>query len=118
MGRGVTVLRPYQQPNPSNHNNAQNGQTMMTIPFSTVGRLPVPGDNAAIAIRILEPGTTIQYGDKTFQISHKILEGHRFAVEPIAKGSNILSWALPFGKALKDIQPGEYLANANVITEL
>ncbi|MDQ7025150.1 MAG: UxaA family hydrolase [Anaerolineae bacterium] len=90
----------------------------MTIALDTIGRLPVEGDNAAIATQTLNIGTVIQYGQTTFEISHAILEGHRFAIEPIMAGDDIMSWGLPFGKAIKDIQQGEYLVNQGVITEL
>lgn len=90
----------------------------MTIALDNIGRLPVAGDNAAIATQIIKDGTQIQFGDSVFQISHTILEGHRFAIQPIASGATIKSWGLPFGKALKDIHQGEYLVNAGVITEL
>jgi hypothetical protein len=49
------------------------------------------------------------------ELSHTILEGHRFAVEPIGAGEELLSWNLPFGRALRAIRPGEYLCNAGVL---
>ena len=51
-------------------------------------------------------------------LTHTILEGHRFAIEPIAEGETLLSWGLPFGRALRAIQPGEYLCNAGILEAL
>lgn len=68
-----------------------------------VARLPVGGDNVAIACRRLERGTIVAVGDKTFALDYTVLEGHRFAVARIAQGASLLSWGLPFGYALRDI---------------
>lgn len=76
--------------------------------------LPATGDNAAIATRRLEPGET--FGEIT--ILQTVLEGHRVAAKKIEAGEPILSWGLPFGRALKPIAPGEYLANARILEVL
>ncbi len=90
----------------------------MTYTFEKIGRLPAPGDNVAIAIQTLDAGTTITFGAETWQLSHTVLAGHRFAVQPIATGENLLSWGQTFGVALKTIAPGNYVCNAAVLNEL
>ena len=90
----------------------------MTFEFSEVGRLPLPGDNVAIAIHRLEAGSQIQYGDDIFALDHIIMEGHRFAIKPIAAGDFLLSWELPFGLATRSIEPGNYVCNAEILTAL
>jgi len=67
--------------------------------------LPTENDNVAIACCRLEQGTSISVSGETTVVTldHTILEGHRFAVEPIRKGDPLLSWGLPFGCALRDI---------------
>ena len=86
--------------------------------FADVGRMAMLGDNVAIAIRTLQKGTVIRCQDQELILDHTILEGHRFAVRPIALGEQLLSWELPFGVALKSILPGEYVVNQNVLAEL
>ncbi|RMF90589.1 MAG: altronate hydrolase, partial [Nitrospinota bacterium] len=86
--------------------------------FATIGRLPGPTDNVAIAVRRIEAGTEIVYQGRAFVLSHTVLEGHRFAVMPIAAGEPLLSWGLPFGIALRDIAPGEYVCNQPMLDEL
>src|SRR5437899_6253607 len=81
------------------------------IAFEKVGRLPAPGDNVAIAVRRLDAGTAIQYGATRFTLPVTILEGHRFAIAPIAVDEPLLSWGLPFAFALRPIAPGEYVCN-------
>lgn len=86
--------------------------------FDDIGRLPTPGDNAAIAARRLDAGTEFVYQDSVVKLSHTVLEGHRFAVEPIPRDAWLKSWGLPFGKAVKSIEPGEYLCNAGILQAL
>lgn len=86
--------------------------------FSEIGRLPLPGDNVAIATRRLPAGTVIEQGGTPFTINHTILEGHRFAVHPIAPGESLLSWKLPFGIATRPIAPGDYVCNDGMLDAL
>ena len=86
--------------------------------FDEIGRLPEPGDNVAIAIERLERGTQVEHGGDRFRIRHTVLEGHRFAAEPIAAGQELLSWGLPFGRAIVDIEPGDYACNAKILEVL
>ncbi len=86
--------------------------------FAEVARLPLAGDNVAIAVQRLEAGSEIRYGETSFSLDYTLLEGHRFAVEEIARGSNLLSWGLPFGRALFDIAPGEYARNAGMLAAI
>ena len=81
-------------------------------------RLPAPGDNVAIAVRRLDAGTELQHGDEVIAIRHTVLEGHRFVFAPVAAGQALLSWGLPFGDALRDLNPGEYLCNDRILQAL
>src|SRR5690349_21196600 len=91
---------------------------METFALEAVGRLPVPGDNVAIAGKRLEAGTTIEYKGQRFALSHTVMEAHRFAVQPIAAGEKLMSWALPFGQARRAIAPGEYICNQGMLDAL
>ena len=90
----------------------------MVVKFEDVGRLPHPEDNVAIAIRRLEAGTVITMDDTQFTLTDTILQGHRFAVRNIPTGSSLLSWGQPFGIASRDILPGDYARNDDVLREL
>ena len=85
---------------------------------ATVGRLPAPGDNVAIAVRRLEAGTALAFAGGPRVLAHTVLEGHRFAVEPIAAGEPLLSWGLPFGVATAAIAPGDYVCNQTTLDAL
>jgi altronate dehydratase len=88
------------------------------LPLDAVGRLPAPGDNVAIALRRLEPGTVVLIDGAARTFAHTVLEGHRFAVQPVAAGTALLSWGLPFGVALTGIAPGDYICNASILAAL
>jgi altronate dehydratase len=89
-----------------------------TFAFDEIGRLPMPGDNVAIAIRRLEAGTLIRWGETSFALDHTVLEGHRFALRNISEGQPLLSWELPFGVALAPIAPGAYVCNHGALEAL
>ena len=89
-----------------------------TFDFHAVGRLPQPGDNVGIATQNLDADTRITYQERTFTLDHSILEGHRFAVRPIAPGTPLLSWGLPFGAATRTIDPGAYVCNPQILEAL
>ncbi|OPH51918.1 altronate hydrolase [Paenibacillus ferrarius] len=82
--------------------------------FEEVARLPLPGDNCAVAIQQLNSGTVIQYEGQFLVLDYTVMEGHRFAVKAIAPGEDLLSWHLPFGVAIQPIQPGHYVINKTV----
>ncbi|MBA2691004.1 MAG: UxaA family hydrolase [Rubrobacter sp.] len=86
--------------------------------FDEIAKLPAPSDNAAIATERLEAGTTVERDGSRFTIPHTILEGHRFAAEKILAGGELLSWSLPFGEALGEVSPGEYLCNEKILKAL
>ena len=94
------------------------GTQSMTHKFSEIGRLPLPGDNVGIATCNLDKGTQISHSDRTFALRHTILEGHRFAIQPIAPGEPLLSWGLPFGIATHPISPGDYACNPEILDAL
>ena len=93
-------------------------QGKLKIDFTDVARLPAPNDNVAIATQTLESGTCIGYEGAQFQLSHTILEGHRFAIASISEAAPLLSWGLPFGFATCPIAPGDYVCNQKMIDSL
>src|SRR3954449_3743924 len=88
------------------------------LPLDAVARLPAPDDNVAIAIRRLEAGTAIALPGADCVLAHTVLEGHRFAVQPIAEGAALLSWGFPFGRALTSIASGDYVCNRSMLEAL
>ena len=64
--------------------------------FEQIARLPLPGDNVAIAIRRLRQAARSITPVSSFRLSHTVMEGHRFAVKTIAEGEALLSWSCPW----------------------
>lgn len=89
-----------------------------TRAFEEVGRTPATGDNVAIATRRLEAGTAVSYGNRQLVLSHTVLEGHRFALNPISADEPLLSWGLPFGIATRSLAPGDYVCNEKILRAL
>lgn len=91
----------------------------ISVELFDVARLPAEGDNVAVAVRRIDTGTGIRFGDDGVRrVAHTILLGHRLAARAIARGEELLSWGLPFGRALRAIQPGEYVVNALTLASL
>ncbi len=90
----------------------------LTYNFDEVARLPLPGDNVAVATRKLDAGTIIRYEGKELTLDYTVMEGHRFAIKEIVPGEDLLSWELPFGVAQKNIKPGNYVINPGVLEAL
>ena len=99
-------------------NHLTEPQGKLEIDFTSVARLPSPDDNVAIATQTLEGSTGIRYNGEQFQLSHTILEGHRFAIASISEEAPLLSWGLPFGFAIRSIAPGDYVRNQKMIDSL
>jgi altronate dehydratase len=90
----------------------------LSYDFDEVARLPLPGDNCAVAILQLDAGTVIHYENQKLTLDYTVMEGHRFAIKAIAPGEDLLSWELPFGVAQQPIDPGNYVINKGVLEAL
>ena len=92
------------------------------VALAAVARLADGADNVAIALSTLPAGREIEHDgtwrNPRFALPHPVLEGHRFAITPIRRGEELLSWGYPFGRALRDIDPGDWIRNAGMIEAL
>ncbi|TDO54390.1 altronate dehydratase [Kribbella sp. VKM Ac-2527] len=86
--------------------------------FEEVAVVPEPGDNAAICSRRLEAGTVIDVGGTAVTLPHTVLEGHRIVVHPVRAGEAITSWQTPFARALRDLEPGDYICTPTSLAAL
>ncbi len=93
---------------------------MSSVPLAlaAVSRLAGSHDNVAIAVRRLEAGCELAFPSGRRPLAHTVLEGHRFAIQPIARGEPLLSWGMPFGFATVAIEPGDYVCNAAILEAL
>ncbi|MBN8636164.1 MAG: UxaA family hydrolase [Anaerolineae bacterium] len=90
----------------------------MSVDLETVSRRAAPLDNVVIATRTLPAGLTVRAGALEMTLPHTVLEGHRFATQPLQPGDLLTSWGQAFGTVIRPIAPGAVLCNENVLREL
>ena len=78
------------------------------------------GDNVATAVQSLSAGTVarVRCGAqiRTIPLDSDIPYGHKFAVQTIANGENILKYGEVIGAATADIACGEHVHVQNVVS--
>jgi altronate dehydratase small subunit len=80
-----------------------------------------PEDDVATALVPLKKGQEISVSlgerSETLVLLEDIEFGHKFALRPIAQGTEVLKYGLPIGKALNPIQVGEWVHVHNCRSE-
>lgn len=77
-----------------------------------------PSDNVCVAIIDLEVGTILDVDKVNITIKNPIPTGHKFAIQPIKTGENVIKYGYPIGHAIVDIQTGEHVHTHNLKTNL
>ena len=62
-----------------------------------------PHDNVAVAVDAVAKGSVVTAGGKTFTVCQDIPAGHKVALQPIAKGEDVIKYGFPIGTAKTDI---------------
>ncbi len=73
-----------------------------------------PRDNVGVALCELDKGDV--FGD--VELVNSIPEKHKFALNDISEGENVIKYGYPIGKATKDIEKGEHIHTHNLKTSL
>lgn len=71
--------------------------------------LLAPDDNIAVAAREIAAGSKVMVGGREIALRGDIDVGHKFAIRRIAKGERVYKYRAPIGRALADIDVGEYV---------
>ena len=75
-------------------------------------------DNVAVAIKNLTKGTNVIVRgdsiDTKVELKHYIPFGHKFALDDIISGSEIIKYGVVIGKATQDIKKGEHAHLHNI----
>lgn len=66
-------------------------------------------DNVAVALRDLKKGDVITLNDKTLVIADDVPRGHKFALNEIKEGQDVIKYGYPIGHALSDISEGAWV---------
>lgn len=71
-------------------------------------------DNVAVALKDLHKGDVLEVDGKAIQLRNDIDFGHKFCIQRIACGENVLKYGLPIGRATRDILEGEHVHIHNI----
>ncbi|MBX9474107.1 altronate dehydratase [Yersinia enterocolitica] len=77
-----------------------------------------PLDNVAVALSSLEASEQIDIVGNLITLLQAVSRGHKFAIQPLRRGQNIIKYGLPIGHALSDIAVGEHIHSQNAKTNL
>lgn len=77
-----------------------------------------PKDNVAVALTSLSSGTSIELAGRSLTLAEDIPQGHKFALNTIPEGSQIIKYGCPIGIACTEIQPGQWVHIHNIRTGL
>lgn len=75
-------------------------------------------DNVAVAVDAVAKGSVVTAGGKTFTVCQDIPAGHKVALQPIAKGEDVIKYGFPIGTAKTDIPVGAWVHTQNVQSKL
>jgi altronate dehydratase small subunit len=75
-------------------------------------------DNVAMALRNLQRGDrpAAQAGHRAFDVTlgEPVAFGHKFALQPIARGAAVVRYGAAIGSATRDIEAGEHVHVHNI----
>ena len=71
-------------------------------------------DNVIVALRDFHDGERVVTDAGTISVRGDIPKGHKIAIQNIRAGEDVIKYAYPIGKAVADIQPGEWVHTHNL----
>lgn len=75
-------------------------------------------DSVAVALRDLVKGTTLETEKGKITLKEDIQRGHKFALQDIAEGTDIIKYGFPIGHAIHNITVGSWVHTHNTKTNL
>ena len=77
-----------------------------------------PLDTVIVALDDLKAGEVFTIDNQSVELLQSIERGHKIAIQPIAKGDNVIKYGYPIGHATRDISVGELVHTQNLRTNL
>jgi altronate hydrolase len=77
-----------------------------------------PDDNVVVAIQPLQKGEKISIDGTEVTLLEDVPAGHKVLLKPLKKGENVIKYGYPIGHAVKDEQPGAWMNENNIKTNL
>ena len=76
-------------------------------------------DNVAVALADdLKAGEVVEIDGKEIVLKEDIDRGHKFAIQPIAEGENVIKYGYPIGHATAAVEVGAWIHSHNLKTNL
>ncbi|SNR96808.1 D-altronate dehydratase [Anaerovirgula multivorans] len=75
-------------------------------------------DNVIVALTDLKKDEIIAFENKEIQLKEDIKRGHKFAIQDIKEGENVIKYGAPIGHATKTIETGKWIHSHNTKTNL
>lgn len=75
-------------------------------------------DNVAVALKFLSGGKCVNVNGKNIELKNDIPMGHKFLLEDLSEGSNIIKYGYPIGYLLSNAKAGEHIHTHNIKTLL
>jgi altronate hydrolase len=73
-----------------------------------------PRDNVLIALVDLKSGEEIEFSGQTYVLTNNVPAKHKFAMQNLAAGDNIVMYGVLVGRSTKPIAAGELLTTGNI----
>lgn len=77
-----------------------------------------PSDSVAVALQPLEAGTEISLDGRTITLKEPIMQGHKFALKPLAEGDVVIKYGQPIGMMMAPVEEGGWIHTHNMKTRL
>lgn len=75
-------------------------------------------DNVAVALKDMATGTTLTVDGTVVTLTEDIPRGHKFALQDISEGENVIKYGFPIGHAIEAVPAGGWIHIHNVKTNL
>ena len=77
-----------------------------------------PKDNVAVALKPLAKGTVCHVGGQEVTLREEIPQGHKFTLQDIAEGQDVIKYGFRIGTARETVQKGGWIHVHNLKTAL
>jgi len=75
-------------------------------------------DNVAVALEDLEKGEIITFISNTFVLTTNVPKGHKFTLEAVKKGGQVIKYGYPIGYLKHDVLAGTWINEKDINTNL
>jgi altronate hydrolase len=76
-----------------------------------------PSDNVLVALQDLPKGRTIDFGGQQFELTTNVQAKHKFSLEDLDSGDEVMMYGVLVGRATQPIAKGEAIATYNLLHE-